>query len=114
LPPPLLLQLPTWLCACLAGDPGPTPELPFVDLSAILSALNSSDFIDSLRSSISDSGTLPFSAYGGAFNITTVGAHPEDHGTSHLSVVDADRCGALLCLSGLLRKAGLSSCSAAE
>ncbi|PRW56746.1 gamma-glutamyltranspeptidase 1-like [Chlorella sorokiniana] len=73
------------------GDPGPTPELPFVDLSAILSALNSSDFIDSLRSSISDSGTLPFSAYGGAFNITTVGAHPEDHGTSHLSVVDADR-----------------------
>lgn len=53
------------------------------------------------RSSISDSGTLPLSAYGGAFNITTVGAHPEDHGTSHLSVVDADRWGGPGCWAAL-------------
>lgn len=42
---------------------------------------------------IVDGGTLPMEAYGGAFNVTSGGLHPEDHGTSHLSVVDADRWG---------------------
>lgn len=32
-----------------AGDPGPDPDHPFVDLTAILSALNTSEFISSLR-----------------------------------------------------------------
>lgn len=58
-------------------------------------SLHSSCACACCRSSVSDSGTLPISAYGGAFNITTVGAHPEDHGTSHLSVVDADMCDTL-------------------
>lgn len=42
-------------------------------------------------SNISDSTTQNFTVYGGRFNISAAGAHPEDHGTSHLSVVDADR-----------------------
>lgn len=40
---------------------------------------------------ILDNGTLALDAYGGRWNVTTAGLHPEDHGTSHLSVVDADR-----------------------
>lgn len=54
----------------------------------------------------SDAAPLPLREYGGAFNVSAAGVHPEDHGTSHISVVDADRCGG----GGLLL--GVSGCSA--
>lgn len=73
------------------GDPGPNAANPFVQLSPILDSINDPDFITSLRSEILDNGTLPLNAYGGRWNVTTAGLHPEDHGTSHLSVVDKDR-----------------------
>jgi gamma-glutamyltranspeptidase len=38
-----------------------------------------------------DEGVLEVGAYGGRWNVSHGGAHPEDHGTSHLSVVDAQR-----------------------
>ncbi|EFN58126.1 hypothetical protein CHLNCDRAFT_141865 [Chlorella variabilis] len=72
------------------GDPGPDAENPFVNLTAILSALHDSDFMSSLRTDIRDNA-LPLAHYGGRFNVTAAGLHPEDHGTSHIAVVDADR-----------------------
>lgn len=73
------------------GDPGPDPKHPFVDLGPVLSSLQDASFIQILRSTILDNGTLPLGAYGGPFNITGAGLHPEDHGTSHISVVDRNR-----------------------
>ncbi|KAL4444378.1 hypothetical protein ABPG75_012115 [Micractinium tetrahymenae] len=73
------------------GDPGPDAVNPFVQLTPILGALADPDFISSLRSEILNNGTLPMNAYGGRWNVTAAGLHPEDHGTSHLSVVDANR-----------------------
>ncbi|PSC67120.1 gamma-glutamyltranspeptidase 1-like [Micractinium conductrix] len=73
------------------GDPGPNLLRPFVNLTTILSSLSNPEFISSLRAAIRDNCTLPLDTYGGAFNVTAAGLHPEDHGTSHLSVVDADR-----------------------
>ncbi|KAL4420110.1 hypothetical protein ABPG77_000591 [Micractinium sp. CCAP 211/92] len=73
------------------GDPGPNASNPFVNLSPILGDLADSVFLASLRSAIHDNGTLPLNEYGGRWNVSTAGLHPEDHGTSHLSVVDADR-----------------------
>ena len=41
-------------------------------------------FADDLRSRINDSRTFPVEYYDPAFEL------PDDHGTSHLSIVDAD------------------------
>ena len=48
-------------------------------------------FTSRLRSTIADNGTAPPAAYGGKWGIGATGAGlpPEDHGTSHLSIVDA-------------------------
>ena len=38
-----------------------------------------------------DDGVLNITQYGGEWNVVRGGAHPTDHGTTHLSVVDRDR-----------------------
>lgn len=74
------------------GDPGPDAAAPFVDMGAVLADMGSSGFADQLRASIDDAAVLPLERYGGRWNVLEGGAHPEDHGTSHISVVDKDRC----------------------
>lgn len=46
--PPLTAWALAALIASSAGDPGPNPKQPFVDMSAVLNSLNDSDFISSL------------------------------------------------------------------
>ena len=46
--PPLTAQALAAPIAACAGDPGPDPNQPFVDMSAVLSSLNDSAFISSL------------------------------------------------------------------
>lgn len=67
------------------GDPR------FVNSSAAIAALLSDDYLAALRRASSDGGVLPLSSYGGAFNMLrpgSAGALREDHGTTHLSVLD--------------------------
>ena len=72
------------------GDPGER-ERPFLDydtLSEIVSDLLSSDFAASLVGSTLNNGTRPEMEYGGIHHSMYL---PDDNGTSHLSVVDADQ-----------------------
>ena len=66
------------------GDPS------FVNCSAAIAALLSAPFMSSLRAATRDDDVLPLRSYGGAFNLDRPGAGrlPEDHGTTHLSVLD--------------------------
>ena len=73
------------------GDPGP-PAAPFLDLSRPLADMLNSSYVDALRAATRDDGVLPLGAYGGRrYSVLRSGAPPEDHGTSHLSVVDEGR-----------------------
>lgn len=40
---------------------------------------------------LNDDGILNETLYGGKWNVVSSGVHKDDHGTSHLSVVDSDR-----------------------
>ncbi|EFJ49961.1 hypothetical protein VOLCADRAFT_30482, partial [Volvox carteri f. nagariensis] len=67
------------------GDPG-TQTRPYTDVSAVLSDIADPSFAERLRSLINDSSVLPQTMYGGRWNPMV----PEDHGTSHLAVLDAE------------------------
>ncbi|GLC51597.1 hypothetical protein PLESTB_000519700 [Pleodorina starrii] len=71
------------------GDPG-TPAMPYTDVAAVLADIANASFAQQLRSLINDSAVLPHSMYGGRWNPTISGVSPEDHGTSHLAVLDKD------------------------
>ena len=74
------------------GDPGSDPAAPLVPhLHELLGDMMSREYADSLRGMLNDSGVLETTAYGGQWNVVRGGVHPEDHGTSHMSVVDAQR-----------------------
>lgn len=74
------------------GDPGPDPDVPFVpELKDVLSDMLSPEYTESLRLVLDDYSVLNLSQYGGKWNVLKGGAHPEDHGTSHMNVVDATR-----------------------
>lgn len=64
------------------GDPD------YVNSTEAQQALISEDYMTQLQWITSDDGVLPLGIYGGEFNISrTV---KEDHGTTHLSVIDKD------------------------
>ena len=70
------------------------PMDPFVrNNSAAIASLLSPAFADSLRGVTRDNATQPAVNYGGALNPLRNGSGvlPDDHGTTHLSVVDAQR-----------------------
>ncbi|CAL8460578.1 g107 [Coccomyxa elongata] len=74
---------------CKPGDvPGSADSECFQDLSDLLTAMLSPAYADTLKSRIMDNGTLSYTEYGGEW---TIAGAVEDHGTSHLSVVDAER-----------------------
>lgn len=77
------------------GDPGPQgahSKKSFVpDLEKILDDMLSFQYAESLRQMVHDDGVLNVTEYGGKWNVIKSGVHPEDHGTSHMSVVDANR-----------------------
>lgn len=85
--PPLLPPLPCHCCRCCLLAAAATATDP-----SLLSVPHACPFPWN-SAAIRDNCTLPLDTYGGAFNVTAAGLHPEDHGTSHLSVVDADRWG---------------------
>ncbi|GIL61114.1 hypothetical protein Vafri_15488 [Volvox africanus] len=70
------------------GDPG-TPSRPFTDVAAVLKDISNGSFADYLRSLINDSSVLPLKMYGGRWNPMVTGVSPEDHGTSHIAILDA-------------------------
>ncbi|GAQ91012.1 gamma-glutamyltranspeptidase [Klebsormidium nitens] len=61
------------------GDP------EFVDVTAVLADMLSSDFAAQVRANISDDRTFPPEYYGGKWS------QLDDHGTSHVSIVDSER-----------------------
>ncbi|GAX84299.1 hypothetical protein CEUSTIGMA_g11721.t1 [Chlamydomonas eustigma] len=74
------------------GDPG-TPEHPFRNMSELLSDMMDSEFSKRLRESVHDDRVLDASEYGGQWNPECLGGSldvKEDHGTSHMSIVDAE------------------------
>ena len=74
------------------GDPGSDKAAPMVPhLQELLGDMLSTEYASTLREVINDDSVLNISMYGGKWNILRGGVHPEDHGTSHLSVVDAQR-----------------------
>ncbi|KAL4550318.1 hypothetical protein Ndes2526B_g08473 [Nannochloris sp. 'desiccata'] len=75
------------------GDPGSSSgESSLVPhLKELLADMQSAEYADSLRDAILDDGVLNTTIYGGKWNILKGGVIPTDHGTSHMSVVDADR-----------------------
>lgn len=74
------------------GDPGSNAAAPMVPhLEELLTDMQSLDYAGSLREALKDDAVLNISMYGGKWNIFRGGVHPEDHGTSHMSVVDAQR-----------------------
>ena len=75
------------------GDPGSSSgESSLVPhLKELLADMQSSEYADSLREMILDDGVLNTTMYGGKWNILKGGVLPEDHGTSHMSVVDRNR-----------------------
>ncbi|KAL3136319.1 hypothetical protein ABBQ38_005583 [Trebouxia sp. C0009 RCD-2024] len=68
------------------GDPG--PDHTFLDLDEVLADMLSTQLASQLQQNISDNSTHNFTAYGGQY---AQSMSPEDHGTSHLSVVDSQR-----------------------
>jgi gamma-glutamyltranspeptidase/glutathione hydrolase/leukotriene-C4 hydrolase len=71
------------------------PFDPFVGNNSVaLAAMLSLEYAAALRAATRDNATQPPLAYGGALNPLSGGAggaSPADHGTTHLSVVDAQR-----------------------
>ena len=67
------------------GDVGFVP-----DLDELLQDMLSTDFADELRGMTQDSGVLNATKYGGKWNVVRGGFVPEDHGTSHMNVVDLE------------------------
>lgn len=61
------------------GDPD------FYNVTAVLSDMISPKFAEDLKKTINDNKTFPPNYYGGRWNLIN------DHGTSHLSIVDSDR-----------------------
>lgn len=61
------------------GDPD------FYNVTAVLSDMLSPKFAEDLKKTINDNKTFPPNYYGGRWNLIN------DHGTSHLSIVDSDR-----------------------
>ncbi|DBB05404.1 TPA: hypothetical protein ACH3X3_010619 [Trebouxia sp. C0006] len=68
------------------GDPG--PDNAYLDLDPVLHDMLSLRFANQLQQEISDNSTQAFTAYGGPYRESV---NPDDHGTSHLSVVDFQR-----------------------
>ncbi|KAK9819607.1 hypothetical protein WJX72_000222 [[Myrmecia] bisecta] len=66
------------------GDPG--SNTTFLQLDSLLADMLSPQFAATLRSSILDSRTQNYTAYGGAHHVQS--SVRDDHGTSHLNVVD--------------------------
>jgi gamma-glutamyltranspeptidase/glutathione hydrolase/leukotriene-C4 hydrolase len=66
------------------GDPD------FVNTTGPISALLDKEYMGNLRSITKDGEVLDIDSYGGVYNLAAVGRRllPEDHGTTHLSVVD--------------------------
>ncbi|KAK9843023.1 hypothetical protein WJX74_005747 [Apatococcus lobatus] len=69
------------------GDPG--SDAQFLNLTSLLDDALSSNFGDLLRSDINDSKTRNWTDYGAQWNVTA--ANPDDDGTTHFCVVDANR-----------------------
>lgn len=66
------------------GDPD------YVNVSDAIDALQNKTYMNNLRKITSDDGVLSLGEYGGKFNIDTSRRYlPEDHGTTHLSVIDS-------------------------
>lgn len=67
------------------GDPD------FVDTTGPIAALLDKEYMANLRNMTSDTGVLPLEDYGGTYNLDAAGRRllPEDHGTTHLSVLDS-------------------------
>jgi gamma-glutamyltranspeptidase / glutathione hydrolase / leukotriene-C4 hydrolase len=64
------------------GDPD------YVNVTAPINALLSDEYMSDLQRLTKDDSVLPLDAYGGIFNMSA--AIADDHGTTHLSVVDRD------------------------
>lgn len=61
----------------------------FVNTTGPIGALTSKTFMSQLRNAMSDTGVLPLASYGGKFGLNEARRYlPEDHGTSHMVVVD--------------------------
>lgn len=77
------------------GDPGLPGQSPqFVEHldRLIIDVCENEDYIHQLKELIlNDSVLTSIGMYGGAWNATAGGYSPDDHGTSHISVVDKDR-----------------------
>jgi len=66
------------------GDPA------FVNTTGPIGALTSKAFMAQLRNSMNDTSVLPLTSYGGAYGLGKSRRYlPEDHGTSHMVVVDS-------------------------
>mmetsp|Transcript_29742 Transcript_29742/g.65820 ORF Transcript_29742/g.65820 Transcript_29742/m.65820 type:complete len:669 (+) Transcript_29742:133-2139(+) len=71
------------------GDPG-SADHPYADVSDVLGDTQNTSFVEELRRLIRDDHVLDPAAYGGRWNPQRRGGGVlSDHGTSHLSVVDA-------------------------
>lgn len=75
------------------GDPGPPQGPNFVNISSVMADILNETFADELRSDIQLSRVLNVTEYGREWNPyaghTTNRSLEDDHGTSHLSVVDS-------------------------
>ncbi|PNW69930.1 hypothetical protein CHLRE_17g698650v5 [Chlamydomonas reinhardtii] len=78
------------------GDPGPDPAAPpppgspYVDVREVMADIADPAFAAELRAAINDSSVLDLANYGGRWNPKRTGVSPDDHGTSHLSVLDGE------------------------
>ncbi|KDD74433.1 gamma-glutamyltranspeptidase [Helicosporidium sp. ATCC 50920] len=72
------------------GDPGPPGgEGEALAVSAVADVAGEA-YAASLRRAIRDDQVLDALAYGGSWNLSRAGARGDDHGTSHVNVVDAE------------------------
>ena len=82
------------------GDP------EYVNVTAPQAALRSAEYMADLQRASRAGWTLPLGRYGGAFNISSApGASIADHGTSHISTLDAWGNAVALTSTGQLRHA---------